>query len=81
MLSLASVLLFGYLLVLAGASAPRGAWDVFNYAPHSRTVRPTTIYKTGGSVSNAWDLLSGTDSATLSGNGSYISLDFGKEVS
>ena len=81
MLSLASELLFGYLLVLAGASAPRGAWDVFNYAPHSRTVRPTAVYKTGGSLSNAWNLLSETDGATLGENGSYISLDFGKEVS
>ncbi|KAI5118176.1 hypothetical protein M0805_008417 [Coniferiporia weirii] len=62
------------------ASAPGGPWDVFNYAPESRTVRPTGIFKTEGTVHNADSLLTYTGEATLREEGSWVTLDFGKEV-
>ncbi|KAL1693236.1 Six-hairpin glycosidase-like protein [Schizophyllum commune] len=63
------------------ASAPSGPWDDFNYAPSSRTVSPTAIYKYDGDVENPEGLL-GSDpaSATLQGVGAWVALDFGKEV-
>ncbi|OBZ74807.1 hypothetical protein A0H81_05206 [Grifola frondosa] len=62
-------------------SAPSGPWDVFNYAPESRTVHPRSVRETSGAVSNAEGLLAqGTGGATLSGNSSWITLDFGFEV-
>ena len=66
-------------LRVVGASAPTGPWDSFNYAPKSRTVFPTSITKTTGTVRNARGLVS-TGSATLFGNGSWVALDFGIEV-
>ena len=80
MLSLASVLFFGHLLVFGGASAPKGPWDAFNYAPDSRTVRPQTIYNVSGSVKGSDKLLTEAGLATFSGNQSYVTLDFGVEV-
>ncbi|KAI0314054.1 Six-hairpin glycosidase [Amylostereum chailletii] len=65
---------------LAWAAAPAGPWDEFNYAPESRTVYPTAIYRVHGTVENASDLAGNQGSATLSGNNSYVTLDFGKEV-
>ncbi|KAL0485204.1 trehalase family glycosidase [Acrasis kona] len=53
-------------------------WDRFNLAPSSRTIYPVSVYKTTGSIVDP--------SAVLTGNptgidpGSYITLDFGKEV-
>ena len=62
-------------------SAPSGPWDAFNFAPPSRTVYPRYVRQTGGNVSDATSLLLTEGSATLSGNGSYVTLDFGYEVS
>lgn len=63
------------------ALAPSGPWDTFNYAPSSRIVSPAAIHSTNGSVDGASNLVNGTTgNATLSGNGSYVVLDFGKEV-
>ena len=63
------------------ASAPSGPWDDFNYAPSSRTVSPTAIYKYDGDVEKPEGLL-GSDpaSAILQGVGAWVALDFGKEV-
>ncbi|KAI0724800.1 Six-hairpin glycosidase [Fomitopsis betulina] len=61
------------------ASAPSGPWDAFNFAPPSRTVYARYVHQTGGNVTGATDLLS-EGSATLSGSGSYVTLDFGYEV-
>ena len=61
------------------ASAPSGPWDAFNYAPKSRTVTPTAVHSTGGSVEGALNLMSLLGKATLT-NGSWVALDFGKEV-
>ncbi|KDQ54652.1 glycoside hydrolase family 78 protein [Jaapia argillacea MUCL 33604] len=72
--------LFVLLLPLALASAPAGPWDAFNYAPESRTVWPTAIKYTEGSVQNAQNLVSNAGEATLSGNGTWLTLDFGGEV-
>ncbi|KAL1659383.1 glycoside hydrolase family 78 protein [Schizophyllum commune] len=69
------------LSLCAKASAPPGPWDAFNYAPASRTVSPTAIYGTSGDVDNAEALLSAdAGSATLSGAGSWVAIDFGKEA-
>lgn len=63
-------------------AAPLGAAAdpaVPNFSPTSRTVRPTAIFRTTGSVSNPQNVL--TNQATrLSGTGSSLTLDFGKEV-
>jgi hypothetical protein len=62
------------------ASAPSGPWDAFNLAPTSRTVYPAEINRTSGNVSNAEGLITHNGTTTLSGNYSYVTLDFGKEV-
>lgn len=63
------------------AKAPSGPWDAFNYAPTTKTVGPVAIHSTNGSVVGASGLANSTSgNATLSGNGSYVVLDFGKEV-
>ena len=65
---------------LAWAAAPSGPWDTFNLAPASRVVRPTAVKESHGSVQNGRGLLTGTGKATFSGNESWLTLDFGKEV-
>lgn len=64
------------------AVAPAGPWDAFNYAPESRTVYPSSVRLTEGSVVGSDNLVGGSanGSATLEGAGSYVVLDFGKEV-
>ncbi|KAF8893301.1 hypothetical protein BD779DRAFT_1041290 [Infundibulicybe gibba] len=60
---------------------PSGPWDAFNFAPSSKLVRPATIHSTNGSVQNAAGLVHDSAGvATLSGSGSYLVLDFSKEV-
>lgn len=64
------------------SKAPSGPWDVFNYAPASRTVGAISVHSVYGTVEGATALVNRTDGkATLAGNGSYMVLDFGKEVS
>jgi hypothetical protein len=65
---------------LTVASAPSGPWDTFNYAPASKLVRPVIVKQIQGTVKNAEELFTADGQATLSGNGSYVTLDFGKEV-
>ncbi|EJD02571.1 glycoside hydrolase family 78 protein [Fomitiporia mediterranea MF3/22] len=65
---------------LALASAPSGPWDAFNFAPESRLVRPTAIFKTEGTIQNSSALLTEADGAMISGNNSWVTLDFGKEI-
>lgn len=61
--------------------APSGPWDVFNYAPSNKTVGAVSVHSTSGSVSGATELVNNAaGNATFSGNGSYVVLDFGKEV-
>lgn len=64
------------------AAAPAGPWDAFNYAPESKTVYPSAVRQVEGSVDGAENLVGGAQggSATLEGEGSYVVLDFGKEV-
>ena len=66
----------------AVAAAPSGPWAAFNYAPTSLTVRPVAIHSTStsGSISNASALTTEDGVATLSGNETWVALDFGKEV-
>ncbi|KAI0075157.1 Six-hairpin glycosidase [Panus rudis PR-1116 ss-1] len=70
------------LLAIPGTlgSAPSGPWDTFIYAPASRIVRPKSIRTSAGSVQNAQGLLKESSPATLSGNQSWVALDFGIEV-
>ncbi|THH04410.1 hypothetical protein EW145_g5548 [Phellinidium pouzarii] len=84
---LASYLAISKLLVLflaccglTSASVLSGPWDAFSYATDSRTVRPTSVFKTEGSVLNAIGLISPAGEATLQSNGSWVVLDFEKEV-
>ncbi|KAF5355117.1 hypothetical protein D9756_005314 [Leucocoprinus leucothites] len=77
MLVLLVTLSFIVLQVLA--VAPKGPWDQFNFAPRNRTSRPTSIHSTQGNVRNAQALI-GSGTARLTGNGSFIVVDFGQEV-
>lgn len=54
-------------------------WDAYNEAPTSRTLAPTSIYRTTGTVSNSTNLLTG-NATRVSGNASSVTVDFGKEV-
>ncbi|MEV7399376.1 alpha-L-rhamnosidase C-terminal domain-containing protein [Streptomyces sp. NPDC091267] len=62
--------------------APAGRWDAYNLSPASRTVRPVAVYATTGTVEGAASLTSrhGSGTARLTGSGSSVTLDFGKEV-
>ncbi|MEV0386756.1 hypothetical protein [Nonomuraea sp. NPDC050643] len=55
------------------------AVDPLSYSPTSRTLKPTAVYSTSGSVANPQNVLSGLP-ARISGARSAIALDFGKEV-
>lgn len=68
------------LISTASAAAPKGAWDAFNLAPSARVVRPVSVKEIAGTVSNGQSLVSEAGRATLSGNQTWITLDFGKEV-
>ena len=50
-----------------------------NLSPTTRTVAPVAVYTTSGTVGNASALLNGQDTR-LTGNGSAVTLDFGKDV-
>ncbi|MEU9881840.1 MGH1-like glycoside hydrolase domain-containing protein [Streptomyces phaeochromogenes] len=63
----------------APTAAPRAAVDPLNYSPTSRTLKPTAVHKTSGSVANPQNVLSGQPTR-ISGSQSAITLDFGKEV-
>jgi hypothetical protein len=65
--------------VLAAAAPPPGAIEALNLSPTSRTVRPTAVQGTSGSVTNPQNVLSGQPSR-LSGTNTSITVDFGKEV-
>ena len=60
----------------AAAASP---WSAYVLAPSSRIVAPVAVRATTGTTQNANNLLGG-DTAMMSGRGSSITLDFGKEV-
>ena len=64
---------------LQNKAASGNPWDVYMLAPATRTLTPVAIYTTSGTVSNPTNVLSGS-ATRISGTGSYITLDFGKEV-
>jgi hypothetical protein len=71
-------------LMLSGCSTTALHYPVensgdYNLSPSSRTLKPIKVTKTHGQVASATALLSGGGSE-LSGQGSYMVLDFGKEV-
>jgi len=51
----------------------------YNFAPSSRTVSGVGIFSSSGTVQNAASLLSGS-TTRLTGSGSSVTVDFGKEV-
>jgi hypothetical protein len=53
--------------------------DDYNLPPASRTLTPVAVQRIHGAVSSSDQMLSG-GTTTLSGKGSYIVFDFGKEV-
>ncbi|MEW1864107.1 alpha-L-rhamnosidase [Streptomyces sp. NPDC088194] len=63
-------------------AAPSGRWDAFKLSPATRTVSPVAVHATTGTVGNAKDLVrkAGSAATRLSGAGSSVTLDFGKEV-
>jgi Bacterial alpha-L-rhamnosidase 6 hairpin glycosidase domain len=50
-----------------------------NLSPSSRTLAPVSVFSTTGTVSNPANVLAG-QATRLTGNGSAVTLDFGKEV-
>src|SRR4051812_28748522 len=64
---------------LAAVAAPPGAIEALNLSPTSRTVRPTAVQGTSGSVATPQNVLTGAPTR-ISGTNSSITLDFGKEV-
>ncbi|THV05163.1 hypothetical protein K435DRAFT_961542 [Dendrothele bispora CBS 962.96] len=78
---MAAVIFLSLFISTVWGLAPSGPWDQFNFAPASRVVTPQSVFQVVGSVDGAQELVSGQDGqATLSGDGSYVVLDFGKEV-
>jgi hypothetical protein len=72
-----------HLSLLVGSAvglAPQGPWDAFNFAPKSKTVYPAAIRETEGTVTNSELLVNNGGSATLTGQGTFVALDFGVEV-
>lgn len=68
---------------LALGPANHAGWkaaQAFNPAPTSRTVRPTAVHSTHGTVAGADGLGAAGAPIELSGTGSYVVLDFGREV-
>src|SRR5690349_2578109 len=61
------------------ADPPAGTLSTLNYAPTSRTLAPVAVHSTTGSVTGPQNVLS-QQNTRLSGTGSAIVLDFGKEV-
>ncbi|MFF3379091.1 alpha-L-rhamnosidase [Streptomyces sp. NPDC002680] len=53
--------------------------DALNYSPTSRTVKPTAVFRTSGSVADPQNVLAG-QATRISGSQSAVTLDFGKEV-
>ncbi|KAJ6623288.1 Six-hairpin glycosidase [Mycena sp. CBHHK59/15] len=77
-ISLLGIVFFSVPTVLA--LAPSGPWDAFNYAPKSKTVYPAAIRQVEGPAQNTTCLVNNAGAATLSGQGSWVALDFGVEV-
>ena len=53
--------------------------DAYILAPRTRTLSPVAIHSTHGTTQNAGSVITG-GAALILGQGSYITLDFGKEV-
>ncbi len=65
---------------MAGATQdPKSVSDKYNYAPSTRTLKPIAVQGMMGSIVNPNNVLNG-DATAIVGNGSYLVLDFGKEV-
>jgi hypothetical protein len=60
--------------------APHGPWDQFNFAPENRISHPTKVRSIHGNVKNA-NALVASGIAEFEENGSFVTLDFGQEVS
>jgi hypothetical protein len=67
------------ILLLLASYVLTAPWDRYNLAPESRIIRPVSIFTTKGSVENATNILSGKPTGLID-QGSYITLDFGKNV-
>lgn len=61
------------------ATSAAHPWDAYNLAPASRTVAPVRVTRTTGAVGDPSAVLRSRP-VTLTGSGSSITLDFGKEV-
>jgi hypothetical protein len=62
------------------AVAPKGPWDKFNFAPESKVVGPVSIKRINGTVTSPSDLIHDSAQFSTIEGGSWIALDFGKEV-
>ncbi|KAL4242797.1 hypothetical protein ABKN59_010978, partial [Abortiporus biennis] len=78
--ALCITLVFITSLRFVAGSAPAGNWDNFNLAPDARVLWPKAIKETQGTVKNVHVLTGSKGVASLSGEESFVTLDFGKEV-
>lgn len=69
------------------AAAAEVPFSEYILAPKSRIISPVSIYQTGGNVKNAAGLLitsapeqQSNQSTSFAGNGSFVTLDFGKNI-
>jgi Bacterial alpha-L-rhamnosidase 6 hairpin glycosidase domain len=67
------------LATTTAAPASRAQGVAFSYSPTSRTLAPVAIQSTAGTVTSPQNVLTG-GSTRVSGTGSYVVLDFGKDV-
>ncbi|KAK6205931.1 hypothetical protein LQW54_008123 [Pestalotiopsis sp. IQ-011] len=72
---------------LLPTAATQVPFSEYILAPSSRVIRPDSLYQTGGNVNNAVAPLptgaatpTVNQSTTFAGNGSYVTLDFGKNL-
>lgn len=63
----------------AAPASPAHPWNAYNLSPASRTVTPTGVFRTAGTVTDAAAAIT-AQPTTLSGAGSSVTYDFGKEV-
>ena len=77
-------LIYGQWVLFASAAA-KVPFHEYILAPTSRTISPVSVYQTGGNVENAAALLTidpqdSQSSTSFVGSGSYVTLDFGKNI-
>lgn len=69
-------------LPLTAFASAEAAYSQYILSPSSRTIRPESIYQTSDNFQDAANLVdpTGESAVTFTGSGSYITVDFGKNI-